>query len=196
MPAAKSTLTERQQKWFATIRDGMKRETGRSLEEWVKVAKTCPETKHRARLAWFKEEHGLLMNRASIVLDAAFKDAPGGGLGWDKPDALIAALWTEPALKAIYEKIAAAALKLDGVTLGARKGYTAFSRAFQFAAARPVKGAVRIGLAIDPDTDERLQPAKSKEGWSERLKSSATLSKPGEMDPGLKRLIKAAWENS
>lgn len=196
MPAAKSTLTERQQKWFATIRDGMKRETGRTLEDWVRVAKTCPETKHKARLAWFKEQHGLLMNRASIVIDAAFKDAPGGGLGWDKPDALIAALWTEPALKAIYDKIAAAALKLGNVTLGARKGYTAFSRDYQFAAARPVKGALRIGLAVDPDTDERLQPAKPKEGWSERLKSSATLSKPGDVDPGLKRLIKAAWENS
>lgn len=189
MPAAKSTLTERQEKWFATIRDGLKRDTGKSLDEWVKIAKACPETKHKARLSWFKEKHGLLMNRASIVLEAAFKDPHG----WDEPDALIAALWTDPALKAIYDKIEAAALKLDGVTLGPRKGYTAFSREFQFAAARPFKGAVRLGLALDPDTNERLEAARAKEGWSERLKSAVLIAKPAQVDAGLKRLLKAAW---
>lgn len=192
MPAAKSTLTERQEKWFTTIRDGLKRDTGKSLDEWVKVAKACPETKHRARLAWFKEKHGLLQNRASIVLEAAFKDV----LGWDEPDALKAALWTDAAQKAIFDKIEAAASKLEGVTLGPRKGYTAFSREFQFAAARPFKGAVRLGLALAPDADERLEPARAKEGWSERLKSAVLIAKPAEVDAGLKRLLKAAWEAS
>jgi hypothetical protein len=192
MPAAKSTLTERQAKWFATIRDGMKRDTGKSLEEWVKIARACPETKHKARLAWFKEKHGLLMNRASIVLEAAFKEAPG----WDEPDALMAALWSDASLKAIYDKVEAAVLKLDGVTLGPRKGFTAFSREFQFAAARPHKGAVRLGLALSPDTDDRLEPAKTKESWSERLKAATTLEKPADVDAGLKRLLKTAWEAS
>ena len=189
---ARSTLTERQAKWFATLRDGLQAETGKSLEDWVKIARTCPETKHRARLAWFKEKHGLLMNRASIVLEAAFSDGPG----WDEPAALKDALWADPALRAIYDRIEAAALKFAGVTLGPRKGYTAFSRTFQFAAARPFRGAVRIGLALDPATDERLEPAKPKEGWSGRLKSAAVLTAPADMDAGLKRLLKAAWDAS
>lgn len=196
MPAAKATLTERQAKWFATIRDGMKRDTGKSLDEWVKIARACPETKHRARLAWFKEKHGLLMNRASIVLDSAFKNDADSRPGWDEPDALKTALWTDPELKAIYDKIEATALKLGGVTLGPRKSYTAFSREFQFAAARPHKGAVRLGLALAPGTDDRLEPAKPKEAWSERLKSATTLTKPAEVDAGLKRLLKAAFEAS
>lgn len=191
MPA-NTSLTERQAKWFATIRDGMKRDTGKSLDEWIAIARTCPETKHRARLAWFKAEHGLLQNRASIVLDAAFQD----GAGWNGPDALKAMLWTDAALKAIYDRIEAAAKTLDGVTLGARKGYTAFSRTFQFAAARPFKGAVRLGLALDPARDARLEPARTKEGWSERLKSAAMIAKPAEFDAGLKRLLKEAWEAS
>ena len=31
----------------------MERETGKTLDEWVVIAKTCPETKPNARKAWF-----------------------------------------------------------------------------------------------------------------------------------------------
>lgn len=189
-------LSERQEKWFTTIRDGLKRDTGKSLAEWVKIARACPETKHRARLAWFKAEHGLLQNRASIVLEAAFKESSDGSAGWDDPDALKAMLWTDPAQKAIYDRIEAAALKLEGVTLGPRKGYTAFSREFQFAAARPTKDGVRVGLAVAPDGEPRLAAPKKSEGWSERLKAVLVLTKQADVDAGMKRLLKAAWEAS
>src|SRR5271156_4948240 len=94
-------LTEQQQKWFASVRNGLERETGKSLAEWVAIAKTCPETRHRARLAWFKETHGLLQNRASYVLSEAFP--PEGG--WNDADALREALWTDPAARAIFEAV-------------------------------------------------------------------------------------------
>ena len=70
-------LSVQQQKWFASLRDGLQRETGKSLAEWVAIAKTCPESAPRARLRWFKETHGLLQNRASYVLSEAFPPAAG-----------------------------------------------------------------------------------------------------------------------
>lgn len=188
-----SSLTERQQKWFASVREGLERDTGKSLDEWVKIARKCPETKQRAREKWLKENYGLGVNRAATILDAAF---PETGLGWDDPDALVAALWTDKGLRAVYERVEAAAMALEGVTRGARKGYTAFSRKVQFAAARPYKGVVRLGLAVAPSTDKRLEAARLKEGWSERLKSATTLTKPGDVDAGLKKLLKQAWEAS
>ena len=187
-----STLTERQKKWFASVREGLERDTGKSLDEWVKIVRKCPETAQRARLVWLKDNYGLGVNRASTVLGAAFES----GAGWDKPDELIAALWKDDALRAIYERFDAAVMKLKGVTRGPRKGYTAFSREFQFAAIRPYKGAARVGLAVPPDTDERCEAAKPKEGWSERLKSVVTLEKPAAVDAGLKKLLKLAWELS
>jgi hypothetical protein len=36
-------LTARQKKWFASIREGLQRETGNSLAELVEIARTCPE---------------------------------------------------------------------------------------------------------------------------------------------------------
>jgi hypothetical protein len=51
-------LTERQKTWFASIQAGLARDTGRTLEQWVEVARACPETKPQARPKWLKTEHG------------------------------------------------------------------------------------------------------------------------------------------
>lgn len=190
--SAESTLTERQQKWFASVREGLERDTGRTLEEWVKIAKKCPETKTQARCLWLKANYGLGVNRAATIFSAAFPSE----MSWDDPDALLDTLWKDTSLRRIYEKIETAAKKFDGVTVGPRNSFTAFSRKVQFAAARPYKGAVRLGLAVDSKSSKRLEPAKKSEGWGERLKSSVMLTKASEIDAELKSLLKQAWENS
>ncbi len=188
-----SGLTERQQKWFASVQASLERDTGKSLDEWVAIARTCPETRPKARADWLREHHGLGINRASHVLSVAFPAEDR----WDEPEALRAKLWTDPAAAAIFEAVEAMILGgLDPVVVGQRKGFTAFSREFQFASMRPLKGGqVALGLAIPVEADARLVPPKN-EGWSERLKSKAVLSPTAEVDAGLKALLKQAWENS
>jgi hypothetical protein len=185
-------LTEQQKKWFASVREGLQRETGKSLAQWIEIAKTCPETGHRARLKWFKQAHGLLQNRASYVLGEAFPSPAG----WSEPDALRNALWTDPHSRAIFEAAEAEALRLPNVIAGQRKGFSAWSRHYQFAAVRPIKGGrARLGLAVPPDADPRLVPAKN-EGWSERLKASMMLDQPANGDGSLGALLRRAWEQS
>jgi len=187
------TLTEQQRKWLTSVKDGLARDTGRSLEEWAAIARTCPETKPRARLAWMKEQHGLGQNRASLVLSEAFPEA--NRLGED-PGALRVVLWTDPASTAILLALEAAVADLDGLVTGQRKGFTAWSRASQFAAAKPIRGgATALGLALTPDASPRLSPPRN-EGWSERLKAKLVLASPAEVDADLKALLKAAWERS
>ncbi|BCW87674.1 hypothetical protein sos41_08040 [Alphaproteobacteria bacterium SO-S41] len=185
-------LTERQKKWFASVREGLVRETGKTLEDWAKIARKCPETKTSARVKWLKDTYGLGVNRAATILDAAFPET----IGWDDPVAMLDALWKDQDLRAIYDKLAAAAMALGGTVGGARKTFSAFSRKVQYAAARPHKGALRLGLAVPPSADKRLEAAKPNEGWSDRLKSIVTLTKPSDVDAGLKKLIKQAWEGA
>jgi hypothetical protein len=190
MPEA--NLTERQQKWFATIRAGLERDTGKTLDEWVAIARTCPETGHRARLKWLKDSHGLLQNRASQVLSEAF----GARMAWNEPDKLIDALWADPASRAIFDAIDGVARRPNEVVQTARKGYTAWSRKVQFAAARPVKGGkAMLGLAVAPDAAARLEAPRN-ESWSERLKARVLLSSPAEVDAEIEALLKAAWEKA
>ncbi len=190
---APTGLTTRQEKWFASVRASLERDTGKTLDEWVAIARTCPETKPKARADWLREHHGLGINRAAHVLSVAFPSEDR----WDEPDNLRAKLWTDPAATAIFEAVEAAILgTLDPVVVGQRKGFTAFSREFQFASMRPLKGGqVALGLAVPVEADPRLVPPKN-EGWSERLKSKAVLSSAAEVDDSLKALLKQAWEKS
>ena len=181
-----------QQKWFATGRANFEKASGRSMDEWVAIALTCPETGHRARLKWFKDNHGLLQNRASWVLAQAFpSDA-----GWGEPDKLRTALWTDPAATAILEAVERVVTALPEVSAGQRRGYSAWSRKVQFAAVRPVRGGSAVlGLALDPGAGARLRPAKN-EGWSERLKAAMPLSSPADVDAEILALIRQSWERS
>jgi hypothetical protein len=186
-------LTERQKKWFASVREGLERETGKSLDDWIAIAKTCPEAKPRARLSWFKAHHGLGQNRASYVLSVAF---PSERPTWDNPDKARAALWTDLASLAILQAVEAAIADFDGLVVGQRKTYSAWSREFQFAAAKPVKGGTAmLGLAVPPDASPRLLEPKN-ESWSERLKAKLPLRSPADVDGEVRALLKAAFERS
>lgn len=189
---APSGLTERQRKWFASVQASLERDTGKTLDEWVAIARTCPETAPRARSAWLREHYGLGANRGAQVLSAAFPS----GAGWDQPEKLRAALWTDPASTAILEAVERAATALPDVVVGQRKGFTAFSRKVQFASVKPVKGGkAMLGLALDPDADPRLEAPRN-EGWSERLKARVLLEDPAQVDAGLVSLLHRAWERS
>jgi hypothetical protein len=185
-------LTESQKTWMASLRANLEKETGRALEDWVDIARTCPETAHRARLTWMKTHHGLGQNRASVIFAQAFPAAEGE----DTAQARRAALWSDPNGLAILEAVEGGLVGLESLVIGQRKTYSAWSRKFQFAAMRPLKGGrVRLGLAVPPDAGPGLEPA-DREGWSERLKASITLSSPSQVDADLLKLLQAAWDGS
>src|SRR6185295_19101978 len=131
------------------------------------------------RVKWLKEKYGLGVNRAAAVLDAAFG---GDNMGWDDPKALVAALWKNPADLKIHDALVAAVSKFDGAIIGERKTFTAFSRKAQFAAARPTKDGVRLGLAVPPKSSKRLSPPKKGEGWSDRNKAVTVLTSVKDID--------------
>jgi hypothetical protein len=187
------TLTEQQKKWFASVREGLVRDTGKTLEEWIKIAKKCPETKPKARVDWLRENYGLGVNRAAIVLDAAF---PADNMGWDNPEALVAALWKNPDHLKIHDALVAHISKMEGAIIGEKKSFTGFSRNYQFAAARPTKDGVRLGIAVPLPSSKRLEVPKKNEGWSDRNKGVAVLTSTKDIDAELKALLKAAFEAS
>lgn len=186
-------LTEQQQKWFASVRANLERETGKTLEQWVEIVRReCKETKPKARTDWLKATYGIGQNRAATIFGVAFP----AEMGWDDADGLRAALWTDPASIAIFTALETAVADLPDVVTGQRKGYTAWSRKSQFAAAKPLKGGgVTLGLALTPDTAPRLAAPRN-EGWSERLTAKLVLSSVSEVDAALQALLRAAWERS
>jgi hypothetical protein len=186
-------LTERQKKWFASVQASLERDTGKTLDEWVAIAKTCPHAAPRARADWLREHHGLGVNRAAHVLSVAFPSA----LSWDDAAGLRAQLWKDPASEAILSALEAAVAELPETVVGQRKSFTAFSRKVQMAAARPVKGGhAMVGFAVTPDADPRLEPRGKSESWGDRLKGQMLLRSPDQVDSSISALLKQAWEKS
>jgi hypothetical protein len=189
---ATSNLTPRQQKWFASVQASLERDTGKTLDEWVAIAKSCPHDKPRARVEWLRENYGLGVNRCAHVLSVAFPSTDG----WDNPQAAREALWTDPASRAIFEAVEKLAMALPNAITGQRKAFTAFSREFQFASIKPIKGGkAMLGLAVTPDADPRLAEPKN-EGWSERLRSKLPLDSATQVDASVAALLNQAWEKS
>lgn len=186
-------LTEQQQKWFASVRANLQRETGKTLEEWVEIVRRdCQETKPKARNDWLKATYGIGQNRAATIFGVAFPSE----MGWDDADGLRAALWTDPAALAILVALEEAVAVLPDVVMGQRKGFTAWSRKSQFAAAKPQKaGGVVLGLAVPCDTSPRLIEPR-KESWSERLQAKVVLASSSEIDDEIQAMLKAAWDRS
>ena len=193
MDAKPQGLTEQQQKWFASVRANLERETGKTLDEWVAIVRQeCPETKPRARADWLKAAYGIGQNRAAAIFSVAFPSQ----MGWDDAGGLRAALWTDPGSTAILEAVEAAVADLPGLVTGQRKTFTAWSRKSQFAALKPGKGGgAALGLAVAPDASPRLVEPKN-EGWSERLKAKLALASPAEVDEEVKALLRTAWDRS
>ncbi|MFN3669484.1 MAG: DUF4287 domain-containing protein [Brevundimonas sp.] len=186
-------LTERQQKWFATVEANFEQATGRPVAVWVDILKGCPETRPKAQAAWLKATHGLGANHAAHILDAA---RPDQAIGWDDAEALRAALWAEPRSLAVLEAMERRAAEVEGVIVGQRKGYTAFSRAVQFAAMRPLKGGrALLGLKLETAVSPRLLAAVRRESWSERLTAVVELDGPGAVDAEIGRLFAQAADN-
>ncbi|HWA48144.1 MAG TPA: DUF5655 domain-containing protein [Dongiaceae bacterium] len=187
---AASTLTERQRKWFASVQASLERDTGKSLVEWVKIAKTCPETTPRKRAEWLKAKHGLGVNRAAQVLHAAFPEP-----SWDDPDLLLVQLWREPEGRAVYDAVAKLVAKeFPDAVIGPRKTFVSFSRKVQFAAILPAKGGkAELGLPLPAGESARLEAAKRRP-WSEPHTAMLVLGGPKEVDAEVKRLLKLAWE--
>ena len=96
-----SGMTARQEKWFASIRASMARETGKTFDEWIAIARSCPETTPNGRKAWLKANYGLGTNRASVILGKAFPETAH----WAEPVKLREALWADAGARAILEAV-------------------------------------------------------------------------------------------
>lgn len=186
---------ERGTKWSAGVEANLEKATGKSLKEWVKIAKTCPHDKMMDRLKWFKEKHGLSTARAGVVIEKAFG---ADAFGWSSPEELVDNLFSktfEPQ-RAIYEAVADHLRKLNGVILSPRKGYVALYRLRQLGAIKPSKDGLLVGIALQKyPKSSKLKEVKNL-GGGERNKQALLLPTLKDFDSDAKKLLKQAYDEN
>ena len=176
----------------AMIRN-LKNRTGKTLDQWVRVAKKSRLTEPNALRRWLKAEHGLGMTTCWIVAGAALTK-PG-----DKPPTdreLLAAQYKgdKAALRPIYDRLVRQVKKLGSdVRVSVRKTQTTFARKHTFAIAKaPTKTRIHLGPRL-PDVKSRKRRATTT-AFSDNATYCVALTNSRYVYVELEKWFKAAFD--
>lgn len=134
---------------LATMVANLKEKTGKSLEQWVAIARKQELAKHGEIVKFLKTEHGLGHGYANLVAQKTL-EAEGGG-GPAEGEDLVAAQYAgaKAGLKPIYDALAAAVRKFgNDVELAPKKTYVSLRRNKQFGLIQP-STAKRVDVGIN-----------------------------------------------
>lgn len=176
---------------MATLIRNLEAGTGKSIDEWVRLARETGIDKHKALVDHLKQLHELKHGYANqIALRAlAAPDAPAAG-----SDDLIGAQYAgaKAALKPIYDALVAAISACgDDIEFSPKKAYVSVRRSKQFAILQPGAGRVDVGLVLKtlPATD-RLETSGS---FNAMVTHRVRVTSPADIDAELTHWLRTAY---
>ncbi len=175
----------------ASMVANMKEKTGKSLDEWLKLAAKAPEQKHGKIVGHLKSEHGLGHGFANLVAMHATKStAVTAGA-----DDLVAGQYAGPKadLKPIHDKIVAAVKKFGkDVEVSPKKTCVSLRRSKQFALIQPsTKTRVDLGINLKGAPPKgRLEASGS---FNAMVSHRVKLESPADVDADVVGWLKAAY---
>ena len=167
----------------------MPEKTGKSLDQWLEIAKASKLAKHGEITKFLKAEHGLTHGYASLIAHRAL------GNGFDGGDELVDAQYAgaKADLRPIYDAIIKQVHKFGtDVEVSPRKAYVSLRRGTQFALVQPsTKTRVDVGLKLkgEPATD-RLEASGS---FSDMVTHRVRVEGTGEVDKELVGWLREAY---
>lgn len=171
----------------------LKEKTGKTLEQWLEVARTSGQEKHGMIVKFLKDEHGLTHGYANLVAQAA-----RGGLDSTDEGALVDAQYAGPkaGLRPLYEALVAVATKLGkDVVVSPKKTYVSLRRKKQFAFLKAAtKSRIDVGLNLKGEPlSARLQDSGS---LGAMVSHRVEVTDKKEVDAELKGWLKQAYDRA
>ncbi|WP_425409502.1 DUF4287 domain-containing protein [Hyphococcus sp.] len=171
----------------------MKEKTGKTLEQWITIAKKSGEEKHGGVVKYLKSQHGLTHGFANLVAHKYLKSDAASAKGGDA--GLVEAQYAGPKaeLKPIYDALIKVATALGNeVEIAPKKTYVSLRRNKQFALIQPsTKTRVDLGVNLkDEPAKGRLEKSGS---FNAMVSHRIRLEKPGDVDKDVKAWLKKAY---
>ena len=171
----------------------MKDKTGKTLEQWLVVAKKTGGAKHGEIVKALKADHGLTHGYANLVAHKLLKSDAGS-----KADAgtdLVAAQYAGPKadLKPIYDALLKVVTAFGkDVEISPKKSYVSLRRSKQFALIQPsTRTRVDLGIKLkDVQPEGRLEASGS---FNSMVSHRVRLEKPADVDKHVKAWLKQAY---
>jgi predicted transport protein len=171
----------------------MKDKTGKTLPQWLTIARKTGGSKHGEIVKALKADHGLTHGFANLVAHKLLKSDAGSQAegGTD----LVAAQYAGPkeSLKPIYDAVVKAAKSLGkDVEVSPKKTYVSLRRNKQFALVQPsTRTRVDLGINLkDEPATQRLEKAGS---FNAMVSHRVRLEKPADVDKTVKAWLKKAY---
>ncbi len=174
----------------------MKEKTGKTLAQWISIAKKSGEEKHGGLVKHLKSEHGMTHGFANLVAHKTLKSDAGSAA--DAGADLVAAQYAgaKADLKPIYDAVIKAVETIGkDVEIAPKKTYVSLRRSKQFALVQPsTKTRVDLGINLkDEAASGRLEASGS---FNAMVSHRIRLEKPGDVDKDVKAWLKKAYQQS
>lgn len=180
---------------MASMVRNLEEKTGRSLDAWIKLARSAKLAKHGQIVAFLKKEHELTHGYANLVALKALETDGAPAAGSDElTDAQYAG--AKAALRPVYDALVAAirAFGTD-VELSPKKAYVSLRRSKQFGLIQPSTATrVDVGLVLKGiEPAGRLEAAGS---FNAMVTHRVRLSNIAEVDAELVRWLRQAYQQA
>ncbi len=177
----------------AAMIQNMPEKTGKSLEEWMKIAKTSGLEKHGQILKMLKADHGMTHGFANLVAMKTLQSGPGAS-----EDELVDAQYSgaKADLRPIYEALIAEIAGFgDDVEIAPKKAYVSLRRNKQFGLIQPsTKTRVDVGINLKGvDPTDRLEASGS---FNSMVSHRVRLEQAADVDADLIAWLRQAYENA
>ncbi len=170
----------------------MKDKTGKTLEQWIKIAKKSGSGKHGEIVRFLKSNHGMTHGFANLVAHKTLKSDAGSA-----DTDLVATQYSgaKKGLKPIYDALIKAAKKCGDLEVAPKKAYVSLRRSKQFAIIQPsTKTRVDLGLNMKgAPAKGRLEASGS---FNSMVSHRVRLENAGDVDKEVTTWLKKAWSDA
>jgi hypothetical protein len=186
-------MTDKVEAAAQTMIDNLEKNTGKSLAEWIVIARASGFAKHGQILKYLKTEHGFTHGFANLV---AIKARETAASPKTEDDLVTNQYSKKESLRPIYDALIAAMIDFgDDVVIAPKKAYVSLRRSKQFGLVQPsTKTRVDVGLILnDVAADGRLEQSGS---FNSMVSHRVRLTKADEVDDELIGWLRQAYDQA
>lgn len=186
-----------------TMAENLKKNTGKSLAEWAKVAKGSGLAKHGEVVKFLKEEHGLGHGYANLVAHEAKGSvgiASGKKTTASEGEDLVAAQYSgakadlRPIYDALIEKVKAFG---SDVEIAPKKANVSLRRSKQFALIQPsTKTRVDVGIQLKEPPRTATDRLEASGSFSSMVSHRVRLERVEDIDTEVVAYLREAYERA
>ena len=173
----------------------MREKTGKTLPQWVALAKRSGETRHGGIVKFLKTEHGMTHGFANLVAHKTLKSDAGSAASTDD---LVASQYSgaKTELRPIYDALikAVGALGKD-VEIAPKKAYVSLRRSRQFALIQP-STKTRVDLGLNLKSAEAAGRLERSGSFNTMVSHRVRLESPKDVNKDVKAWLKQAYSEA